>query len=413
MNKVWYSNYKENFIDAMKYYHALKEREHNDKLFSDFLKEYEKTLVTEFIFESNFIEREGLSEGETKKLILDEFGNFDDIREDLSKNMDVSKIDFNIFLDNDKGLVIGINNNNKNKDVQLVYNQLTALLVSEVFISKNKISLLEQKHDALIEMSSLSEEVENFDKEKKENLTEEEVVRLKEIEIKLLQLNKLIEESSNEIITEEYIKEIHKMLAHGMDNNDNGMPGEYRPSGAYVDFNTVFIESCLIPHAMKKLIQDHISRSQDKNLYNPILEACKVSAGIVRIHPFGDFNGRTSRLILNTIVMNSGLPILIVLRGTTKDKTKYITAMKHYYRSGKLSTYIALVCQTFLKQIEKINDRLELAGVEKITANDLDENTINRLISILNAYTNWKLKYDFILNTVLFSNGFYGIFISQ
>jgi Fic family protein len=45
----------------------------------------------------------------------------------------------------------------------------------------------------------------------------------------------------------------------------------------------------------------------------------------VHIHPFGDGNGRVSRLILNIILMKHGYPIVVILKN---DRIKYYKALQ-------------------------------------------------------------------------------------
>ena len=371
MNEIWYKEYKQYFLDAMRYYRALKKRVDSDNLIIDFMKDYEKTLITEFIFESNFIEKEGLSEGETKKLVFENFDDFKDIREDLSRNMNTTDIEFNVIL-NEKGLDLYVGAKNKNKDFKLVYNQIIALLYTEGC----SLDIGNKRFKELTELFDIKEEIDT----NKGNIIV--IERLQETYNKL----KARLTFEKQIITEKIIRETHKLLSNGMYNNDNGVSGDYRPDGALIDFDTVFLAPSLIPLAMEKLIKDHIVRCNDKSMYNPLLEACKVSADIVRIHPFGDFNGRTSRLMLNYIMKVDKMPILIVLKGNVKDKKKYITAMKHYFQRGSLASYISLVCSTFLKQVETINNDFQLAGINKIIMDTLDENEERELITVLDKY---------------------------
>ena len=91
---------------------------------------------------------------------------------------------------------------------------------------------------------------------------------------------------------------LHELVANKLDNNDNGNPGEYRNEAAFIDLDTTFLQPNLIESAMKNLANSSFDRALHEN-YNFILEACKNSALFIKIHPFGDFNGRISRLLLN------------------------------------------------------------------------------------------------------------------
>lgn len=49
--------------------------------------------------------------------------------------------------------------------------------------------------------------------------------------------------------------------------------------------------------------------------YHPIIQAALLHGELVKIHPFIDENGRTSRLIMNLDLMNNGYnPVIIKIR---------------------------------------------------------------------------------------------------
>lgn len=48
----------------------------------------------------------------------------------------------------------------------------------------------------------------------------------------------------------------------------------------------------------------------------------------VWIHPFKDYNGRVARLLTNLLFLNLGLPVLEIKADTSKDRERYVRAMK-------------------------------------------------------------------------------------
>ena len=157
-----------------------------------------------------------------------------------------------------KKLHVCAKNKGKNKDIILVLNQLISVLLSINIHAKNKIEALK---------IALKEgiEIEN----NKESPNRELINHTNKI------LDNDPPHNLDVLITENDIQRIHKTLSNYMDNNNNGLPGEYRPEGAMIDFDTVFLSPVLISFAMKKLIADHRTRFNNKKIYNPILEACK------------------------------------------------------------------------------------------------------------------------------------------
>lgn len=62
-------------------------------------------------------------------------------------------------------------------------------------------------------------------------------------------------------------------------------------------------------------------------------------AKVIQIHPFEDGNGRTSRILLNVVLVRLGLPPVLV----EVPKQEYIMALNHFFRSADLQPAIDLL----------------------------------------------------------------------
>lgn len=98
---------------------------------------------------------------------------------------------------------------------------------------------------------------------------------------------------------------------------------------------------------------------QIKNLYsdlawkkealNPIEYAAWTHAEFVRIHPFIDGNGRTSRLLMNYQLMYAGfLPVSIA----KEDRLEYYNALEAYATLGNLEAFTDLIAELEEKQLD-------------------------------------------------------------
>ena len=126
-------------------------------------------------------------------------------------------------------------------------------------------------------------------------------------------------------ITENLIKEIHKIiLVEPHDGESEINPGQYKkqpnylysPGGERIDFEPP--EE--VPRLMNELVNwlnNHIEppkRRKRKYDLHPLVIATGFHAQFIKIHPFGDGNGRMARILTNLILMLCGyLPAIVRL----------------------------------------------------------------------------------------------------
>ncbi|KAI0479794.1 fido domain-containing protein [Xylaria cf. heliscus] len=116
--------------------------------------------------------------------------------------------------------------------------------------------------------------------------------------------------------TEDVIKTIHGILYAGMDH-DEIILGEYRGADHAIDAKYVdpktgkkkvikFIHPRAVPSYMAAWVENlnkDIQRAERGLYLNPYDFPAKHYHHFINIHPFGDCNGRTSRIILNCLFM--------------------------------------------------------------------------------------------------------------
>ena len=161
--------------------------------------------------------------------------------------------------------------------------------------------------------------------------------------------------------------------------------GFWRIDNRTTDFQTAFPAPENIPKAMELFIRNanHLMESFRTlwfSLYfqigqnaselmasneNPVLNAARISYDFVAIHPFPDFNGRLSRLIMNMVLRAYGLRFYAVLRGSAKEKHRYLTALRHANR-GKISSYACLIARAVNDGFDQLNTNLKKAGLRPI-----------------------------------------------
>jgi Fic family protein len=165
------------------------------------------------------------------------------------------------------------------------------------------------------------------------------------------------------LFDEDKIKTYHHWMAYGLIAPSEGKPGEYRTHPVITNGITAFLAWQNVPAAMKKFTTDAnaLIRSDE----NPVFKAARISYDFVIIHPFPDFNGRMSRLIMNMVLRYEGLPFFAVLRGSKKDKHRYIYALRRANR-GDIKPYACLIARAVLRGFDELNRNLLAADLEPI-----------------------------------------------
>ncbi|QAB17139.1 Fic family protein [Leucobacter muris] len=115
-------------------------------------------------------------------------------------------------------------------------------------------------------------------------------------------------------LTPEWIKSIHAMLMADMELEDHVVPGEFRDVnvgvGLYRGAPTEDVEFLMqkLCDWLNAILDDAAKQEQPENrFYFVFLAAVLAHLYVAWIHPFGDGNGRTSRLIECAILATSGL----------------------------------------------------------------------------------------------------------
>lgn len=149
-------------------------------------------------------------------------------------------------------------------------------------------------------------------------------------------------------ISEFVIKQIHTLVL--MDRPEDR--GVYRRipvriMGAFHEPT----DPVLVPEQMEKLVKDFAANKK----IHPIEKAALFHLLFEGIHPFVDGNGRTGRLILNLMLMQSGYPPVNV---KYSDRKRYYEAFDTFYRDNSSLDLIRIIsesCQERLRLLCSIS----------------------------------------------------------
>lgn len=158
------------------------------------------------------------------------------------------------------------------------------------------------------------------------------------------------------------LKELNALLLRGVDwtaaVNERGervrkpaRPGEYKSAPNHVlqldgsIHHTV--DPLQVPGAVEALCAA-IAAAADRGMPHPVTVAALAHHEFVRIHPFDDGNGRGARLLMNLILMRTGLPPAVIAVERRRD---YLSALRSADR-GDAEPFVAFVADSLLSTQE-------------------------------------------------------------
>lgn len=167
-------------------------------------------------------------------------------------------------------------------------------------------------------------------------------------------------------LDEHTIKSLHQLILKNIDA-DNA--GRYRQVNVLISgANHKPPQAVQVPEQMQAFIQWYTTDAQ--NLH-PVERAARVHGEFVKIHPFTDGNGRTSRLLMNLILMQSGFPATVI---EVEQRLAYYEALDTAHCTGDYSSFIALVADSVKRSFEPywwaLGMEAEMAEYLKELSND-------------------------------------------
>lgn len=149
-------------------------------------------------------------------------------------------------------------------------------------------------------------------------------------------------------ISERTIKEIHALILHGIDREN---AGRYRTVPVMISGSTHMPPQ---PYLIEKQMEDFILRfkQMEAEKVRPVLIAAYLHDELVRIHPFIDGNGRTSRLLMNLYLLRHGY-VIITLKGSNDAKVNYYKALEMSHTEQLPEDFQKLVIEAEIAALQK------------------------------------------------------------
>ena len=147
-----------------------------------------------------------------------------------------------------------------------------------------------------------------------------------------------------EPLSEWLIKSLHQLVLKNVDDQNAGAyrqvnvmisGAEHRPPEAY-----------RVPQAMSDFLHWY---HQEAGTLHPIERAARLHGEFVKVHPFVDGNGRTSRLLMNFELMKAGFPAALI---KVEQRLAYYEALDTAHCTGNYDLFVDLLCDSVENSFE-------------------------------------------------------------
>lgn len=160
-------------------------------------------------------------------------------------------------------------------------------------------------------------------------------------------------------ISESLIKNIHAIILRGIDREN---AGRYRSLPVAISGSRhVPPQPWQVPMLMEDMILWVHNNSAS---LHPVILAAEIHERIATIHPFIDGNGRTSRLVMNLILIQNGYSVTNI-PGDTDSRIDYYDALEKCNITGDKSDFLVLIAGHVCKSMKKM---VQLLGWDRETS---------------------------------------------
>ena len=153
--------------------------------------------------------------------------------------------------------------------------------------------------------------------------------------------------SRDAVITKKEVLSIHNLILRGI------LPEE---AGRFRRIQVMIQGSDHMPPApylVEKQMEDYfIWYERNRLSIHPIVLAAEMHERLVTIHPFIDGNGRTSRLIMNMILLQNGF-VIANIKGDNTSRYNYYEALDEVQTSGNKDAFIRFIAEVEKQSLER------------------------------------------------------------
>ena len=155
----------------------------------------------------------------------------------------------------------------------------------------------------------------------------------------------LIDKNTN--LNEREVLSIHNLILRGISSKD---AGKYRNVQVMIKGSSHLPPQ---PFIVPKQMEDFfIWFETNKNALHPVILAAELHERLVTIHPFIDGNGRTSRLVMNLILLQKGY-VIANIKGDYDTRMQYYNALETAQTKNNKEDFLLFVAQIEKESLER------------------------------------------------------------
>ena len=148
-------------------------------------------------------------------------------------------------------------------------------------------------------------------------------------------------------LNEREVLSIHNLILRGIIPED---AGKYRSVQVMIKGSSHMPPQ---PFLVAKAMEDYfIWFLENKNKMHPIILAAEMHERLVTIHPFIDGNGRTSRLVMNLILLQHGY-VIANIKGDYDTRMSYYKTLEIAQTSKNKEDFLLFIAQTEKESLER------------------------------------------------------------
>ena len=224
-----------------------------------------------------------------------------------------------------------------------------------------------------------------------------------EVENILRECNRIVSElvgpGENPKLTPEMIQHFNREALRDLEVDEGVEPGVYREHSVTVGavYRGAPAEDCpyLMEHLCEWLNDGFTGLGTDGQTPLAILKAVLAHLYIAWIHPFGDGNGRTARLLEFYLLMDAGVPVPaahLLSDHYNKTRTEYYRQLDRASKSGgEVLPFLAYACQGLLDGL-----RTQIAMVREQQQKVAWENYVHEIFRQMKGSASHKRQRDLV-----------------